>query len=142
MNLMEILKQKTLRLMGLLLCIIPVTACYTVLRLLGCAATAATLATVLFSGVAYVLLLPRIEAFLRNILPFFQPKPRNRFEAANRRLEHSDNDVAKGPNLYADGNKLEVGISLIHAARSRGGGWVQAQRLNSAMRTDAEGKYQ
>lgn len=126
MNLMEILKQKTLRLMGLLLCIIPVTVCYTVLRLLGCSATVATLATVLFSGVAYILLLTRVEPFLRDILPFFQPKPRNGFEAANRRLEHSDNDVAKGPNLYADGNKLEGGISVIHGARGRGGGWVQA----------------
>lgn len=123
---MEILKQKTLRLMGLLLCIIPVTACYTVLRLLGCVATIATLATVLFSGVAYFWLLTRIEAFLRNILPFFRPKRRTGFEAANSRLEHSDNDVAKGPNLYADGNKPDVGIPIIHAARNRVGGWVQA----------------
>lgn len=123
---MEILKQKTLRLMGLLLCIVPVTACYTVLRLLGCVATIATLATVLFSGVAYFWLLTRIEAFLRNILPFFRPKRRTGFEASNSQLEHSGNDVAKGPNLYADGNKPDVGIPIIHAARSRVGGWVQA----------------
>ena len=126
MNMIETLKQETLRFMALLLCLISATACYTVLRLLGGSATVATLATVLFSGVAYVLLLTRIEAFLRNILPFFQPKPRNGFEAANRRLEHSDNDVAKGPNLYADGNKLEDGISVIRDARGRGGSWVQA----------------
>lgn len=121
---MRILKQKTLRLMGLLLCIIPVTACYTVLRLLGCAETISNLATVLFSGVAYFWLLPRFEVFLRNILPFFRPKRRTRFEAVDRRLEHSDNDVTKGPNLYADGNKPDVGIPIIHAARSRVGGWV------------------
>ena len=126
MNMIETLKQETLRFIALLLCLIPVTACYTVLRLLGCSATVATLATVLFSGVAYVLLLTRIEAFLRDILPFFRPKPLNGFEAANRRLEHSDNDVAKGPNLYADGNKLEGGISVVHGARGRGGGWVRA----------------
>ncbi len=124
MNMIEILKRKTLRLIGLLLCLIPVMACYPILYFLGCSATVATLTTVLFSGVAYILLLTRIEPFLRKILPFARPKSWNESEAAGLR-GHVTDYVVKGPSLYIGRSGLDVNVSMPRDAKGRGGNWVQ-----------------
>ena len=80
MNLTEMIKQKTLRLIGLVLITIPLMACYPTLRLLGFSGGISTIATVLLSGIAYILLVTCIEPFLRKILPFMQPKPQHKFK--------------------------------------------------------------
>lgn len=76
MNLTEVIKQKTLRLIGLVLITIPLMACYPTLCLLGFSGRISTIATVLLSGAAYILLVTRIEPLLRRMLPFIRPKAR------------------------------------------------------------------
>ena len=80
MNLTEIIKQKTLSLIGLMLITIPLMACYPILRLFGFSDRISTIATVFLSGGGYILLVTRIEPFLRKILPFMQPKAQHKFK--------------------------------------------------------------
>ena len=74
MNVREIIKEKTLRLIGLVLITIPLMACYPILLHLGLSIKIAVIVTVCLSGVAYILLVTRIEPFLRRMLPFIYPK--------------------------------------------------------------------
>lgn len=76
MNMIEIIKQKTLRLIGLVLITIPLMACYPILLYLGLSQRISTIATVLLSGAAYILLVTHIEPVLRRILPFMRLKVR------------------------------------------------------------------
>ena len=74
MNMREIIKEKTLRLIGLVLITIPLMACYPILLHLGLSIKIAVIVTVCLSGVAYILLVIRIEPFLRRTLPFIYPQ--------------------------------------------------------------------
>lgn len=77
---MELIKEKTLWLIGAVLVTIPLMACYPILRILGISEKSGTIVTVCLSGVAYILLVTRIEPFLRKILPFMQSKAQNEFK--------------------------------------------------------------
>lgn len=76
MNMIETIKQKTLRLISLVLITIPLMACYPILLYLGLSIKIATITTTCLSGIAYILLLTRIEPVLHRILPFMRPKSR------------------------------------------------------------------
>ena len=83
MNMIELIKEKTLRLIGLVLITIPLMACYPILLYLGLSQQISTIATVLLSGIAYILLVTRIEPFSRQILPFTRPKARRPVDDKN-----------------------------------------------------------
>lgn len=100
MNLTEMIKQKTLRLIGLLLIAVPLIASYTILRLLDLSSSIASIVTVCLSGVAYILLLIYIEPSLLRILPFMRPKAQNIFEAVRLKQGNPDRHVIGGPDLY------------------------------------------
>ena len=80
MNIIETLKQQTLRLIGLLLITISLMACYPILLHLGLSIKIAVIFTVCLSGIAYVLLVTHIEPFLCRTLPFMQSKAQNEFK--------------------------------------------------------------
>ena len=81
MNIRETIKEKTLRLIGLVLITIPLMACYPTLLYLGLSRRISVITTVLLSGAAYILLVTRIEPVLRRILPFTRPKAENEFSS-------------------------------------------------------------
>ena len=64
MNMIELVKEKTLRLIGLVLITIPLMACYPILLYLGLSQRISTIVTVPLSGAAYILLVTCIEPFL------------------------------------------------------------------------------
>ncbi len=74
MDLIKMIKQKTLRLIGLVLIAVSLIACYTILRILNLSANITAIITVCLSGVAYLLLVTRIEPFLCRVLPFLESK--------------------------------------------------------------------
>ena len=76
MNMIELVKEKTLRLIGLVLITIPLMACYPILLYLGLSQRISTIVTVPLSGAAYILLVTCIEPFLRRMLPFVRSKAR------------------------------------------------------------------
>ncbi|MYB66527.1 hypothetical protein F4X73_17725 [Candidatus Poribacteria bacterium] len=73
MNIRETIKEKTLRLIGLILIVIPLMACYPILLYIGLSVKIATIATVCLSIIAYILLVTRIEPLLGSMLPFLSP---------------------------------------------------------------------
>lgn len=80
-----LIKEKTLRLIGLVLITIPLMTCYSILLYLGLSQRISTIATVLLSGAAYILLITCIEPFLRRMLPFIRPKARRNADEKNHR---------------------------------------------------------
>ena len=76
MNMIETIKQETLRLIGLVLITIPIMAYYPILRFLDFSSKIATVATACLSGVGYVLLVTHIELFLSRVLPFMYSEVR------------------------------------------------------------------
>ncbi len=80
MNIIELIKEKTLWLIGAVLITIPLLVCYPILRFLNLPQRNASIAIVLLSSLAYILLVIRIEPFLRKILPFMQSKAQNEFK--------------------------------------------------------------
>ena len=83
MKVVKLIKEKTLRLIGLVLITIPLMACYPILLYLGLSQRISTIVTVLLSGAAYILLVIRIEPFLRQILPFTRSKARRLVDDKN-----------------------------------------------------------
>ena len=59
MNMIELIKEKTLWLIGAVLITIPLIACYPILRLLGFSAKIGTVVTVCLSIIAYIFLVIR-----------------------------------------------------------------------------------
>ncbi len=76
MNLTEMIKEKTVWLTGAVLITIPLMACYPILRTLGISEKGGEIATVCLSGIVYILLVTRVEPFLRRMLPFIRSKAR------------------------------------------------------------------
>lgn len=126
MNIRETVKEKTLRLIGLILITIPLLACYPMLLHLGLSIKIATILTICLSIIAYILLVTHIEPFLGRILPFLSPKTVTQFTSA--RLEQGDVDVqiAKGPSSHSGVSDLDVSFQSIEVSRDPRGNWVHS----------------
>lgn len=72
MSMIEVIREKTLWLIGVVLITIPLMVCYPILLYLGLSQQISTIITVFLSGAAYILLVPRIEPVLRRRLPFME----------------------------------------------------------------------
>lgn len=124
MNMMETIKEKTLRLIGLVLITIPLMACYPILLYLGLSTKIAIIAIVCLSGIAYILLIIRIEPFLRRILPFIQSKPPCEFSAAILKREGTGIQIVKGPSSHLNVDKLETIFSNTNIVRNLRSNWI------------------
>ena len=100
MNMIEIIKEKTLWLIGAVLITIPLLACYPILKFLGLSSKIATIVTACLSGIAYILLVTYIQPFLCGILPFMRSKPQNIFETVRLKQGTPDRHVVEGPSSY------------------------------------------
>lgn len=125
MNMIEMIKEKTLWLIGAVLITIPLIACYPILRSLGLSSKIATIATVCLSGIAYILLVTRIVPLLRKILPFMYPKTQYKFSISKLKGETTDNHVEKSL-LYTGVPELDFDSSNFYALRERGGNWIHS----------------
>lgn len=125
MNMIEIIKEKTLWLIGAVLITIPLIACYPILRYLGLSSKIATIVTVCLSGTAYILLVTRIIPFLRKSLPFMSPKTQYTFSIPKLKGETTDNHVEKGL-LYTGASELDFDLSNLYALRARSGNWIHS----------------
>lgn len=126
MNTMKTIKEKTLRLIGLVLITIPLMACYPILLYLGLSTKIATIAIVCLSGIAYILLIIRIEPFLRKILPFIQTKTQDEFSAAVLKHEGIGIQIVKGPSSHLSTGKLNVPFSNTNIVRDLRGNWIHS----------------
>ena len=126
MNMMETIKEKILRLIGLVLITIPLMACYPILLYLGLSTKIATIAIVCLSGIAYIFLVIRIEPFLRRILPFIQSQASDKFLAAT--LKHGDPriQIVKGPSSHLGADELDVIFSNANIVRDLRGNWIHS----------------
>ena len=125
MNLIETLKEKTLRLIGLILITIPLMACYPILLYLGLSQQISIIAMVLLSGAAYVLLVTRIEPFLLQMLPFVRPKIENKFSAAKLKGGITSTHVGKSL-LYTGAIELDFEPPNTYAVRMYSGNWIHS----------------
>lgn len=123
MNMIEVIKEKTLWLMGAVLITIPLMACYPILLYFGLSIKIATIVTGCLSGVVYILLLTRIEIFLRRVLPFMAPKAQHKFLATKLKAGSIGTHVKKGP-LYAGVAEMEFNTSNIYAIREHSSNWI------------------
>lgn len=126
MNLTEMIKQKTLRLVGLMLIAIPLIASYTILRVLGSSTKIASIAAVCLSCIAYFLLVLYIEPFLRQKLPFTGPKAQNEFSAAILKRGSIGIEILKGPSSSLSTGELNVPFSNTNVARDLRGNWTHS----------------
>lgn len=126
MNMMETIKEKTLRLIGLVLITIPLMACYPILLYLGLSTKIATIAIVCLSGIAYIFLLIRIEPFLRKILPFIQTRAQDEFSAAILKREGTGIQIVKGPSSHLNADKLETIFLNTNIVRDLRGNWIHS----------------
>ena len=127
MNWTEMIKQKTLRLIGLLVIAIPLIGAYTILRLLDLSSSIASIVTVCLSGVAYILLVTRLEPLLRQISPFVRPKAENKFLAVTLEFRSTTiRIVVKGPSSYPSTSELDAIFSNTNIARDPKGNWIHS----------------
>ncbi|MDE0553654.1 MAG: hypothetical protein OXI24_05535 [Candidatus Poribacteria bacterium] len=126
MNMIETMKEKTLRLIGLVLITIPLMACYPILLYLGLSVKIAAIVTVCLSGVAYILLVIRIEPFLRKILPFIQTKGQGEFSAAILKRGSVGIEILKGPSSSLITSELDVPFSNTNTVRDLRGNWIHS----------------
>ena len=124
MNMMQTIKEKTLRLVGLVLITIPLMACYPILLYLGLSTKIATITIVCLSGIAYILLIIRIEPLLLRILPFIQTKAQDEFSAAILKHEGIGIQIVKGPSSHLSAEELDATFSNINIVRSLRGNWT------------------
>ena len=126
MNMRKIIKEKTLRLIGLVLITIPLMACYPILLHLGLSIKIAAIATACLSGVAYILLVTRIEPFLRKILPFIQAKVPDEFSAAILKREGIRIQIIKGPSSQFSADGLDTIFLNTNIMRDLRGNWTHS----------------
>lgn len=126
MNIRETIKEKTLRLIGLILITIPLMAFYPILLHLGMSIKIATIATVCLSGIAYILLVIRIEPLLRQILPYIRAKTPDEFLAIILKREKTGIQIAKIPNSSLSTSALDVPFSNTNIARDLRGDWIHS----------------
>ena len=125
MNIRETIKEKTLRLIGLILITIPLLVCYPTLLHLGFSVKIATIATVCLSIIAYILLVTRIEPLLGRMLPFLNPKTQTEFTSEKLELGSIDTQKAQGPNLFPGVSELDI-LSSNNVIRNFRGNWVHS----------------
>ena len=126
MNMIELIKEKTLWLIGAVLITIPLMTCYPILRLLGFSVKIGTIVTVCLSIIAYILLVIRIEPFLRKILPFIQTKAQGEFSAAILKRRSTAIQILKGPISSLSTGELNVPFSNTNIARDLRGNWIHS----------------
>ena len=126
MNMMEIIKEKALRLIGLVLITIPLMVCYPILMYLGLSTKIATIAIVCLSGIAYILLIIRIEPFLRKILPFIQTRAQAEFSAAVLKRGSTGIQILKGPSSPLSDSELNVPFLNTNIVRDLKGNWIHS----------------
>lgn len=126
MDVIELIKEKTLWLIGAVLITIPLLACYPILRLLGLPERIASIATVCLTGVAYVLLVTCIKPFLRKILPFIRSKAPDEFSVVVLKRGGTRIQIVKGPNSYLSDSELEVIFSNTNVVRDFRGNWIHS----------------
>ena len=126
MNLTATIKQKTLRLIGLMLIAIPLIASYTILRVLGSSTKIASIAAICLSGIAYFLLVLYIEPFLRQKLPFIQSKAPNEFSAAILKRRSMGIQILKGPSSSLSTNELDASFFNANIVRDIRGNWIHS----------------
>lgn len=126
MNMIELIKEKTLWLIGAVLITIPLIACYPILRLLGFSAKIGTVVTVCLSIIAYIFLVIRIEPFLRKTLPFIQTKAQDKFSAAILKRESTEIQILKGPISSLSTGELNVPFLNTNIVRDPKGNWIHS----------------
>ena len=126
MNMIELIKEKTLWLIGAVLITIPLIACYPILRLLGFSAKIGTIVTVCLSIIVYILLVIRIEPFLRKILPFIRAKAPDQFSAAILKRGGTGIQILKGPSSSLSTSELDVVFSKTNIVRTPKGNWIHS----------------
>ncbi len=126
MNMIELIKEKTLWLIGAVLITIPLIACYPILRLLGFSGKIGTIVTVCLSIIAYILLVIRIEPFLRKILPFIQTKAQDEFSAAILKRGSTGIQILKGPSSSLSTSELDVPFLNTNIVRDLRGNWIHS----------------
>ena len=126
MNMIELVKGKTIWLIGAVLITIPLMACYPILLYLGLSVKIATITTACLSGVAYVLLVTRIEPFLRKILPFIQAKVPDEFSATILKRSSTGFQIVKGPSSYLGSDESGVIFSDTNVVRYFRGSWIHS----------------
>lgn len=125
MNIRETIKEKTLRLIGLILIVIPLMACYPLLFYIGLSVKISTIITVYLSIIAYILLVTRIEPFLGSMLPFLSAKTQEEFTSAKLELGSIDTQKAQSPNSFPTVIELDI-LSSQNAIRNLKGNWVHS----------------
>lgn len=125
MDLIEMIKQKTLRLLGLVLIAVPLIACYTILRILNVSANITMIVTVCLSGIVYLLLVTHIEPLLGCMLPFLSFKTQTKFISAKLELGSIDTQKSQSPNSFSTVSELDI-LSSKNVIRNLKGNWVHS----------------
>ena len=125
MDLIEMIKQKTLRLLGLVLIAVPLIACYTILRILNVSANITMIVTVCLSGIVYFLLVTRIEPLLSRMLPFLSSKTQTEFTSAKLELRSIDIQKAQSPNSFPTVSRFDI-LRSNNVIRNFRGNWVHS----------------
>ena len=125
MNMRETIKEKTLRLIGLILITIPLMACYPILLYLGLSIKITTIVTVCVSIIAYIMLVTRIEPFLSRVLPFLAPKIQTKFTSAKFKFDDVGLRMAQGPSSYPGVSELDT-LFQSNIVRNSRGNWVHS----------------
>ena len=126
MNVIELIKEKTLWLIGAVLITVPLLACYPILRFLGLPEKIASIATVCLTGVAYVLLVTCIKPFLRKILPLIRSKAPDEFSAVVLKRGGAGIQIVKGPSSSLSDSELDVIFSNANIVRDLRGNWTHS----------------
>ena len=126
MNMIEIIKEKTLWLIGAVLITIPLLACYPILKFLGLSSKITTVTTVCVSGIAYILLVTCIQPFLRRILPFIQTKARDEFSAVILKHKGIGIQIVKGPGSHLSTGELNAPFLNTNIVRDLRGNWTHS----------------
>ena len=125
MNIRETIKEKTLRLIGLILITIPLLVCYPTLLHFGFSVKIATIATVCLSIIAYILLVTRIEPLLGRMLPFLNPKTQTEFTSEKLEMVSIDIQKAQSPNSFPGVSELDI-LSSNNVVRNLRGNWISS----------------
>ncbi len=123
MNIIETIKEKTLRLIGLILITIPLMVWYPILLHIGLSVEIATIATLCLSIIAYILLVTLIEPLLRRMLPFLTPKTKTDFISEKSKTVNTCLQIGQEPSSYVGINELDKLLSDV-AVRDSKGNWV------------------
>lgn len=123
MNIIEKIKEKTLRLIGLILIAIPLMVCYPTLLYIGMSVEIASIATVCLTIIAYILLVTHIELLLGRMLPFLALKTKTDFIPEKSKTVDTYLQIAQEPSSYVGISDLETLLTDV-TARETKGNWV------------------